>query len=280
MKLDSFVPASWVVSLLLSSASAASGFDEARLTGLPDDLAVVKQMTLGKLPSAWEKATALCGAPADARCVVAKTFELMGQAPSDARDSASRCFEMARTSGYVPNFGQQMHPAGVEETWTHDEIAWIHRALDVLPADLRFIPTVIGFTRIAVGHPIPSTPGAAAEATSPINIAATFMSEETTGVTVIHEIAHHFDRLHGDRGFQKLTRWDELHYIPNPPPARGRGGWQTYQRIIPDGKFVTAYASSGPEEDFAESMGHCLLNPEAARKLIPEKCAFIAASFN
>jgi len=90
--------------------------------------------------------------------------------------------------------------------------------------------------------------------------------------TLVHEMSHAFDRSIGTPNgwfsespeWMGLSQWQRL----------SRNDWKAV-----DGNFVSVYAATSPNEDFAESMAYFILEPDTLKKIAPEKFELISKKF-
>src|SRR4051794_12892127 len=109
-----------VLSALLFSpfCRGAEGMVSGNLfSGSESELATLGQMTLDRLPAILPQAVQACqhNGAADVLCAIEKAFELSGQSPDVASESARECLEIAQATGYVLSFSQSANPAGIDE---------------------------------------------------------------------------------------------------------------------------------------------------------------------
>ena len=216
-----------------------------------------------------------------------------------SKEAAMQIFNIEMKSGYVLKLDQTINKGAVEQIWSAKEIRELDAATNKLPTELRNLSRLSTLDRVADGYRSEghsSSVAAYAKASPQILSSAELviydsgLTEKAVGKSpyetvswpqevLTHELCHHHDfkglynsffnsemtSLDDEKGFKQLSGWEK------GVDSKGGDKWN-HSKNAP---FISSYASSAPEEDFAETCMNYVLHSKELEKKAPAKYAYM-----
>lgn len=257
------------------------------LKGSEKELQLANLMLGARPPKQWADAAKSCST---IQCAFEKLL--------NSKVAAMEIFNFAGNSSYVLSLDQTINQGKVSEVWTPGEIREMAAAASKMPKQLQKLPHLKVVTRMANGYrkaddsftvgayAMPELPGhGPAELviydrgrSRGISSGSVYDQISWPQHVLMHETCHHYDfkgiyasNFGNMTTEQKGSTFSSLSGWKEKVGKRGESTWVSNSNA----QFVSAYASTQPAEDFAETCANYILDPHHLAKVAPSKYAYM-----